>query len=506
MLKKSLLYKFEQPKQIEKTSDFLKDLNIDQIISSILSSKKDYDLMEFYLSPLHNELDIKYRHEIFKDLDERNFLNSVIDFCNGIHKVKEVLNNISKLYYEKTKERFLLEAIQIYCNTIDKLYNYFLNTNLKSEGLMEFFNYLSSYVNSSDYTILHKNVVEITSSLDTVKYTLHIKYNNVKVTKYNGEADYSEEIKSFFQKFQQGNVPVYQFKYRNRDMNHIEAAIIDRVAKLYPDIFERLHNFAIQNQNFIAPEISKFEQEIQFYISYLEYIQPLRKEGLKFCYPDVSEKEKNIYCEDAFDIALAHKLIYSNEKIVCNSLSLNGEERIIILTGPNQGGKTTFARMYGQLHYFASLGLPIPGSSAKLFLPDNIFTHFERQENQINLHGKLQDDIVRINQILNQATSKSLLIINEMFSSTSLQDAIWLGKQIIEQISNLDILCIYVTFLEELSVFNNKTVSMISTVGQDKQTRTYRIIRHQADGKAYAKTIAQKYHLTYEDILRRLET
>jgi len=492
---------------VSEAPDFFTDLNLDQIIDAITTEKDEYNLKPFFYTRLDNVDAIIYRHEVMRDLENLTLRNDIKLFAINMDKMRKYLAQIDKLHYNYQKQRVFLDTIEIYCDVINSLIHQLSKLDLKSKGFLQFREYLACYKKSDTFTSLNEETKTLITSLSSVTYSIFIKNNSVTIGLDETDIDYTDEVEKTFEKFKQEVVEDYRIKFTSTfRMDHVEANILDRVAKLYPEIFERLDSYSKKHVNFLDKTIAVFDREIQFYIAYLDYIEQFKQSGLNFCYPKISDKEKEIYDYEGFDLALANKLINEQSSIVCNDFYLKGNERIIVITGPNQGGKTTFARAFGQLHYLASLGCLVPGKEAKLLLYDNLFTLFEKEENIITLHGKLEDDLVRIHHVLDQSTANSIIIMNEVFTSTTLQDALFLSKVIMEKIIELDSISLWVTFIDELSSLSDKNVSMVSTVDpKNVALRTFKIVRKPADGFAYAISIARKYQLTYDCLMERIK-
>jgi DNA mismatch repair protein MutS len=492
------------PNDIDEAPGCFPDLHLDEIIAAVTAGHGDDHVDRFFYMPLRDVSTVEHRHQVFRDLECDQTRQPILNFVDGMRTMRRARHQTKHLRHLLQQQGWFIHAVQTYCETVALLGDNLAHVEPASRGLHAFADYVAEYTQSATFQNLVSETEAARTELDKVRYTVHIQGLRVHVEKYSGQTDYSEGALETFERFaaevgKDYHVPLNDYA----GMDHVEEQILGCVAKLYPNAFALLDEFCRRNQGFVEPTIARFDHEIRFYLYYLAFVERFTAAGLNFSYPEVTTEPGFLSADDAFDLALAIKPTDDKRSLVRNDFRLSGPERILVVTGPNQGGKTTLARAIGQCAYLTSLGCPIPAARTRFTLPDQIYTHFERQETLSTLHGRLEEELVRIHNILSRATAASLIIMNESFSSTTLNDALLIGTEIVDRIIKLGCSGVYVSFLDELAGVNQACVSMVGEVAPDDPAqRTFKFTRRPADGLAYAAALATKYGLNH-DVLRR---
>ena len=485
---------------------YLEDLHLDEVIASITAPYEPYALDAFFRQPLVEPDAVAYRQEVFRDLERSEVLGTVRTFAKAMSLVRELLRRSARVDYRYEQERWFLDAAAAYAEAVGNLAGSLEQVQPRSRGLRAIGGFVAGLVDGPAFRALRGDIDQLRAQLSSVLYTIEVDGGRVVVARFAMEPDYGTEVARAFDRFQQGEGREFRFSISpSQDMNHVEAAILDRVALLYPAVFASLDTFRAVHEAFPDDTILRFDREIHFYLAYLDHIGRIRGGNLSYCYPQIAGGDDPIEARGVFDIALAPGLLRERMAIVPNDFELRAGERLIVVSGPNQGGKTTFGRTFGQVHHLARIGVPVPGSAARLPLVDAIYTHFEREERVEDLAGKLEEDLIRIREILQSATAESVVVMNESFNSTTLADQLLINTGVVRALVERGCIGVVVTFLDELASMDPSIVSMVSTVDPaEPANRTFRIVRRAADGLAYAMSIAEKHGLTRARVAKRI--
>ncbi len=296
------------------------------------------------------------------------------------------------------------------------------------------------------------------------------------------------------------------------------ADVLERTSQ---PIAKALTQYVGLNSSFLAG----LSQDVSFYLAAAHLMKKLDGAGLPLCQPEIApQADRMCEIEAGYNLNLALyqiKMDLPVDHIILNDVFLGEQHgRVAILTGPNQGGKTTYTQMVGLCQIMAQVGMWVPAKSAVISPVDGIFTHYPVEEQLEKATGRFGDEAERLSGLFNHASRHSLILLNESLSSTSPGESLYLAQDIVRVLRYMGTRAIFGTHLHQLAAdvdrLNEDTAgdsrifSLIASpitldgAGEGQIHRSYKIEPGPPAGRSYATEIARKYGISYDQLLTRL--
>ena len=495
--------------------EFLVDLNLNQIIRELQNNVDEYEIRKMYYRLPKDYETVCYRQAIYREIRGKQLEKPLEMFSFKMRETRKYKALHEKAENKQQYQMYWFNAICEFTAGVDLLRETLANAKPEAKGLADLLGFVEEACGKKQWEECRKEKEKIKGMLSTLQFELSIDGTKLKVRTQQRELYYFDHLKRLFpqkfsDKFTDDGIP---FDYliaspflAGEELGFLESEIVRMYRRKRPDFFKELEKFYKKFDKMIDETMYRVEEEVQYYLAYSMFQKDMEARGCVFCEPKVQKGGSAFVAHEVYDLALARKNRFADLEVVSNSVQYREGERFFVVTGPNQGGKTTFARSLGQLVYFAMMGLTAPAESAVIPYFDNLLTHFSVEESLESGRGKLQEELVRLKPMMQEEQGNSFIILNELFTTAATYDAFVMGQRVIRHFADQGCLGVYVTHIAELSKAGEDVASLVALADEhDHKKRTYRIARKDAEGVGYAGDIVDKHHLSYEELCKRLD-
>ncbi len=477
------------------------DLNLDQLLKLIQGQAPGYELGQYYYRLPAARACEDYRRQIYTDVKRPEVFACLERFSELMRRSGEFLRNWGTVEIPLQKDAWYAAAVYCYCRAVTGLQEDLRQTQIRSSGLQGLFEYLETLTAGEPFQSLKEESFRIGAGMEAFRLVLVIENNCVTLTPGTVEGSYEAFLGKSLGESCSGKGPFAD----DLGMSVLEEELFGIYRKKYPELFDSIQEFARKFPTYADETVRQFEKEIQYYLAFYRFEKRMQERGFAFCVPD-RRMDREMEAAGLYDLALACSNTLRNKPVVSNDFVYHEKEAFFVVNGPNQGGKTTFARSLGQLVYFCKMGLDVPAEYANVHDFSALLTHFSREESMEGGRGKLMEELERLAPMMEDEGKGAFVIINELFTTAAHYDGCIMGARVLRHFMDNQCRGIYVTHLKELGDEVEGVVTMTAMLEEGgSHRRTYRILRHEALESGYAEDIVEKYGLTYDRLRERLE-
>lgn len=500
MIYKSILDMTTQPKLISSVPTFMIDLNLDQIVKQICMGYRE-DLRLYYQYFPENADCENYRREIYADVKKEAVEKLLRQFKNDMEEYYGVEKQKSTVRSPLQKSMWHIELCRVYCKLLDALCRAMNEVELTSRGLTAFREHINHINGSGEYQTMKQEMEALKAKLNGFRVSL--VYENDRLILQDYEPVEGKTYGEYLQTLHPDtNAELKNLFGVDLDFSAVERAMSELFAEMHPGFLKEVAAFHENRKHFADADFLEFARDIDYYLAAREFQKQMEQKGFIFTCPACTGKQGAFYAKGLYDLALAVRK-GDEQTIVCNEFSYGEQEKFFIVTGPNQGGKTTFARSLGQLVYFFKMGLDVPAVEAAVPKFDKIMTHFSVEESVETGRGKLMEELSRLSPMMKEEAEDALVIINELFTTAANYDAVEMGSRTLRRFIEKGYKGVYVTHLGDLCRVDERVICLMAQLDENKEPN-FTMERKEPSDVPNAIHQVSKHRLHYEQIKERL--
>ncbi len=528
------------------------DLGIEQIVAAFSSNKEHQrDLQQIFTRLVQDPEVLRYRLDILDDLlrnpdlvERLTDLMPAFDSLAHYSFVSErALNALHEVTWRIGELQSIVECIEGIGEVLKKN-----EPRFKSDGLRELCVEIYKVRESPVFRKVVKELPELLSRLRscvsiTIGVNLDARMRPVQATLlaiHDKPFTSQSMLNKLFgkTKWNEGIAPIHSVPPRVVSGQYnflISPELGYEVEPMMVPLFADLANIMEKTTIPIANKLKQYAElhsellisllpDLVFYLGAVHFIQGLQNQGLPLCRPEIAPAvDRLCLVSDSYNANLALRYAAAIDRqnnecpITTNDIPIGPGGRILILTGPNQGGKTTFMQGVGIVQVLAQVGCFVPGTQARISPADHILSHFPLEEKPETEAGRFGEESMRMGKLFEQVTSTSLVLLNESLSSTNPGESLYLAQDIVRVLRRVGGRAIYSTHLHELGgraaelnqsvAGDSEIISVVSSpVDGDvseplaEVKRTYKVEIRPPLGQSYAREIAARYGISYEQL------
>jgi DNA mismatch repair ATPase MutS len=354
-----------------------------------------------------------------------------------------------------------------------------------SEGFVRLFTMLSSELDDQYFATVKNHLDELRFRHGTLT-SAGLGEGN-KGTRY---VLHKARKPSWWERIGMGDHSSYSFQIPDRDDSGFRA-----LAELRERGINLVADALAQSADHILSFFIMLRSELGFYVGCLNLHRRLVEKGEPACFPvPVAPGECALSYQGLYDVCLS-LTVGEGQRVVGNDVTADGKS-LVVITGANRGGKSTLLRSFGLAQLMTQCGMFVAATSFRTDVRDGVFTHFKREEDATMTSGKLDEELRRMSDIVDQVSSNAVLLCNESFASTNEREGSEIARQIIQAMLDSGIKVFVVTHMFDLAhgfySQGSDTAVFLRAERQVGGRRTFRVVEGEPLPTSYGQDLYRR--------------